>query len=265
MSRMTKLIRFVRHWHARTGVLAALFFMVLAITGGLLNHTERLQLDSKPVGTPWLMRWYGLKAFTPEHGYLSRHGYLASDGRRHVLNGRLLSDIADPLLGLAEANEVYYLATTTSIHIYDMGGQLIEKLSGAALPAPLINKIGSTDTDLLIETSQGTFKSKDGLNWEKHTAPPPRWSIPEPLPTDKKLKVSKFFAPTLPLERIVLDVHSGRIMGRHGPLVMDLAALVLLALSLSGIWIYLRGIRKVRQHKQQTLQDARKSRKINPL
>lgn len=263
MSHLTRAIRFVRHWHARVGVLAALFFIMLTITGLLLNHTERLQLDSKPVGTPWLMQWYGLKSLSPDHGYLSRQGYAASDGQRHVLNGKMLDEFAGPLLGLAEINEAYYLATTSSIHIYDMDGRLIEKLSGMALPAPFISRIGSADDDLLIETNQGTFKSKDGLSWEKHTGTPPRWSALEPLPADKKTKVSKLFAPTLPLERIVLDVHSGRILGRHGPLVMDLVALVLLALSLSGIWIYLRSIRKVRHHKQQILQDARKSQKIN--
>ncbi|MDP3677938.1 MAG: hypothetical protein Q8R23_02450, partial [Methylotenera sp.] len=56
--------------------------------------------------------------------------------------------------------------------------------------------------------------------------------------------LNKAFSPSLPLERIVLDLHSGRIFGRYGPLLMDVAALVLIVLSFSGVWIYLRTVRR---------------------
>ena len=41
-------------------------------------------------------------------------------------------------------------------------------------------------------------------------------------------------------ERIVLDLHSGRIAGDIGVLIMDLAALFLGYLALSGAWLYWR-------------------------
>ena len=44
----------------------------------------------------------------------------------------------------------------------------------------------------------------------------------------------------LTFERVLLDLHSGRIFGRAGPLVMDAAAVLFIALALTGFWMWLR-------------------------
>jgi uncharacterized iron-regulated membrane protein len=40
----------------------------------------------------------------------------------------------------------------------------------------------------------------------------------------------------LPLERVILDLHSGRIVGDWGVYVVDGAALLFLALVITGMW-----------------------------
>lgn len=40
-----------------------------------------------------------------------------------------------------------------------------------------------------------------------------------------------------------MDLHSGRIFGRWGPWAVDLVALVLIALGLSGTWMHWRAAR----------------------
>ena len=47
-------------WHRWVGLVAALFVIVLAVTGLALNHTEELQLDARHVRTAWLLDWYGI-------------------------------------------------------------------------------------------------------------------------------------------------------------------------------------------------------------
>ena len=37
---------------------------------------------------------------------------------------------------------------------------------------------------------------------------------------------------------VLLDLHSGRLFGAQGELVMDLAAICLLILAASGIWLF---------------------------
>ncbi len=44
----------------------------------------------------------------------------------------------------------------------------------------------------------------------------------------------------LPLERIILDLHSGRMFGTFGEYVMDIVALLFIFLALSGGWMWCR-------------------------
>jgi hypothetical protein len=53
----------------------------------------------------------------------------------------------------------------------------------------------------------------------------------------------------LKLERVILDLHSGRIFGQYGIYIMDAAAIALLWLSLSGVWVWSSRRRKMRQKK----------------
>jgi len=244
MSRLTRAIRFARHWHARAGVLAALFFLFLAFTGLALNHTDAFKLDRKKVDAGWLMQWYGLKSEAPTHGYLFESGYFIGDGERWVMDGRELSGVAGTVLGAVEIAGIRYIATAASLRLYQADGSLIDKLTGSALPALPIHKLGRRDETLVLDTAQGIYSSADGLTWESASSEGVVWAHPQVLPAKAAIDSAEYFAPSLPLERVLLDVHSGRILGRFGPFAMDLVALVLMALALSGIWIYLRSIRK---------------------
>ena len=250
MSQMTRLIRFVRHWHARAGFVSALFFMLLALTGLLLNHTDRLQLAHREIQSPWLMEWYGLKAEVPEQGYLTAHGYAICNAQDCMVNGQKLQGVSERLLGMIELQETYYLATKTSIHLYDKDLRKIERLTGSSLPETTIERIGHDHENLLVEGHGSVYSSRDGLTWESHAGHDAEWSVAVPLPGDKAEAARKALAPGLPLERVILDLHSGRIFGRFGPLLMDIAAIALIVLSFSGSWIYLRSIRTTHRNRQ---------------
>jgi len=42
----------------------------------------------------------------------------------------------------------------------------------------------------------------------------------------------------LPGERVILDIHSGRILGYVGVLLVDFMAILFLLLAMSGIWMW---------------------------
>jgi hypothetical protein len=145
---------------------------------------------------------------------------------------------------VVEFGGMRYLATSTTIRIYQPDGTLVDKMTSSALPSATLQRIGKVSGLLLLQTPQGVFSSADGLDWKPAEKLTVEWSRPQPLPPAIKAQIAGYFSPSLPLERILLDIHSGRILGRHGPLMMDLAAFALIVLSLSGVWIYLRSIRK---------------------
>ena len=244
MSHRTRAIRFVRHWHARVGVLAALFFLFLAGTGLALNHTDVLRLSQKQIASSWLMHWYGLHAQVPSQGYLFPKGYFASDREHWVMDGHVLAAVPQAVRGAVEAGGVRYLATADTLYLYQPDGSLVDKLTGSALPGASITRIGVLAGALAMETPQGIYTSEDALDWKPAAAEGVAWSAAQALPSDIQQQLTPFFSPNLPLERVLLDVHSGRILGRHGPLLMDLVAVVLSVLAISGVWIYLRSLRK---------------------
>lgn len=250
MSRLTRTIRFVRHWHARVGVLAAMFFLALVLTGVALNHMAAFGLGSRMVASSWLMHWYGLHAGVPTQGFAVGSGYFVSDSQRWVMDGQTLPAAAQPVVGAVEAGGLRYIATATALHLYQPDGRLLDKVDDAALPAVPIERIGVAGPRLVVQSRKSLFSTADGLSWQSAEQAPVAWAAAGPLPHDVRQRVEPLFAPALPLERVLLDIHSGRILGRYGPLMMDLAALVLGVLSLSGIWIYWRSWRKKHTRRQ---------------
>ena len=75
----------------------------------------------------------------------------------------------------------------------------------------------------------------------------PNWV--KPTQVSEKLKeqaVLAYRAQFLTLERIILDAHSGRILGLFGVLFMDAVAVLLILLSISGVYIWVRYARAKR-------------------
>ncbi len=255
-----RMMQLVRHWHARLGVLMAIFFLLLAFSGFALNHTDALGLAKRDVSTAWLMRWYGLKTLLPTRGYLFKDGYLAVSGERWVMDGQLLAvhEATQALVGAVTWGDMRAVATADSLYLYTPDGQLVDKLTGASLPnGPIKNLaviVSEVSPQLVLQTTQGDFLTKDGLAWQVLSAgklkasDQPVWADEQVLPDSLSASLNSLLAPSLPLERIVLDLHSGRIFGRYGSMVMDAAAIGLILLSLSGVWIYIRTTRRQKRH-----------------
>ena len=49
------------HWHRQLGLVVSIFVIILSISGILLNHTEKLNLDSSHIKSTLLLNWYGIK------------------------------------------------------------------------------------------------------------------------------------------------------------------------------------------------------------
>jgi len=244
-----RVMHFIRRWHARIGVLAAIFFVLLSISGVALNHTEALHLAKTPVQTAWLMRWYGLKPQIPTRGYVFKSAYFAASDERWVINGHDIALKEQTPVGAVAWGDVYAVATEDNLYLYLADGQLVDHVTAAMLPGMPIKALGLVDAEsnsrLVLKTATGDFASADGLDWQAlNTAKNVSWAKQQQLPVHLYGSLVKVFSPSLPLERIVLDIHSGRFFGGYGPLVMDAAAMLLLILSFSGVWIYLRSVRK---------------------
>jgi hypothetical protein len=234
------LLLFLRRWHARIGFTAVVFFLFLAVTGVVLNHFTDLGLDRRYVHAAWLARWYGLASESPRHAFRSGgHDLIAANGR-WLLDGRISGEEFPQPVGLVELPGMVVVASSTSLYIYGKDGALVDRLERSALPGVPVQAVGSGALHLVLRTAAGTFETSDALSWQPAPRDAIAWSTPAELSAPERQRYAKMLEPGISVQRLLLDLHSGRFAGRYGPLAVDLLAVFLAVLSLSGAWLFLK-------------------------
>ncbi len=238
----------LHRWHRRMGAVAGLFVLWLAASGIALNHSTDWGLDRMEIGAPWFIRLYGLHAVIPETGFRSANHWIIGTDSQTVIDGRPLSAALPRPLGLAVANDLLFAANASRIAVLDVRGRLVDTLQTSDLPVSNIHRIGQGNGAVVIaDENDHRFASRDGLNWMPYGGKV-NWAVSEPLPAPVRAQAAPYLRPQLPLERILLDAHSGRIIGPYGPLLVDAVGMVFILIALSGIWIYLRHRLRSNQH-----------------
>jgi hypothetical protein len=239
MSPKLRLLRTLRRWHSRVGFAAMLFFVLLAITGLVLNHSSALGLDARYVHASWLARWYGIRNELPRQAFRSAHHSLVAANGRWLLDGRITGEMLPSPVGLVELADILVVGAGAALYLYRTDGELLDRLENFALPGLPVQAIGANQGKLVVQTPAGNFTSADVLSWRPGPRQGVAWSRPAELSSDEGKLYAEKLAPGVAMQKLLLDLHSGRIIGRHGPLLFDLVAIVLAALSLSGAWLFL--------------------------
>jgi hypothetical protein len=238
-----RIARLLFRWHRLLGVMAALFILTLAISGVLLNHTSELGLDRRHVTSRPLLAWYGIKAPDSVPFYAVEGHYLSQWSDRLLLDDIDLGPQSGALRGVVASNNMFAAALDERLLLLLGDGQLVDILDvQTGLPTP-IQRIGlSSDGAVVLSTPNGLFIGHSELSrWEPGTPAAIQWSEqtspPELLRTAAE---TRYLGEGLPLERVIADLHSGRLFTRHGPWLMDLVALILIFSTLSGLWLWWR-------------------------
>jgi hypothetical protein len=253
-----KLLRSLYLWHRYIGLAAAAFVIVLSVTGLLLNHTEELGLDSIRVTSPAVLDWYGVRA--PDELLAYRAGTLTviEAGERIYLTQGELPDARGPLHGAVEYDGLVIVAMADQLWLLTPDGELVERLDATAGVPPDLLAIGRTgDGALAVRTVAGSFRADaDLLAWTATDAHGIDWATSIPPTAAQARAVERAWrGEGLPLERVMLDLHSGRILGNAGVYLMDGAALLFLVLAASGVWLWIKRRISARDHRRKLHQD----------
>lgn len=246
-----RLLRSLYIWHRYIGISTALFVIVLTVTGLVLNHTDELELDSSYIQSDLLLNWYGIDSPGGLTSYTSGPVSVTAVNDQVFWGNEPLSHVSVPLTGLLLYRDLVVIAAGGVLSLYTIDGELIEKLEHVAgVPAGIL-AIGITAQQLLAaKTAQGIYLTDDGmLEWGKAENPEVLWSVASPVPDELKEALQVIYRGTgLPVERVLLDLHSGRIFGRAGVYLVDAAAILFLLLAMSGVWLWTRRRASVKAH-----------------
>ena len=239
-------------WHRRLGLLLVLFIIMLAITGIMLNHTDSLQLNQKKISNSLLLNFYDIKPQKPPINYRSQqHNISQWDEQIYFDQKKLLNDKQE-LRGLVNWQNIIVMVLSRDVVLLSTDGEIIDRYALAQNSE--IEHIGIQQNHLIIKMlDQSIWQADDDiLNWQPIAPIQLNWSAPSPLNLKlKQILLEKYRGEGLPLERIVLDIHSGRIFGNFGVYLMDGVALIMLFLSLSGAWMW-------RQRRQKQLKKKKR-------
>lgn len=229
------------YWHRHIGFVISLFVIILSVTGILLNHTEDLELDSNYVQSELLLKWYGIK--NPNiTSYSVGKNWVSHATNKIYFNAKLIEENS-AMLGAVFTENFVAVATLNKIILLSHNGEKIETLDSTTGIPNNIKALGiNAKSQLFIKTNVAVHQSNnDVTEWRISNDKNITWAKTSPLPRDLKNSLNTLFrGKGLSKERVILDIHSGRILGKAGTLIMDLSALLLIILSLTGIWMYVK-------------------------
>jgi len=248
-----RLLRSLYIWHRYFGISAAVFVIVLSVSGLLLNHTEELQLDSSYIQSDVLLNWYGIHAPQGLTSFTSGTITITAVGDQIFWEDKHLPHVSAPLVGMLIYGDLVVIASGGSLNLYASDGELVEKLDQVAGVPDGILALGVTSQALLaVKTAQGVYLTNEGmLEWHRNNESDVLWSDTSPLPVELESGLQRSYRGIgLSAERVMLDLHSGRILGRAGVYLVDAAAIVFLLLAVSGVWLWARRQASIRAHRR---------------
>lgn len=248
-----KLLSSLFIWHRHIGLTSVLFVVLLTVTGLLLNHTENLALDTRHIQSDLLLDWYGVKAPEAMPVYTVGSSTVSEVGTQIYWNTTPLSQISPPLLGAVAAHGMVIIGADEQLLLLTPNGKLIERLDDASGTPAGIQFIGlNAAGDLIVRTARGIFQADSSiLKWRETADTSISWTAPEqPVPELRVALQEAYRGTGLTLERVLLDIHTGRILGSRGVYLVDAAALLFLVLAISGLWLWVRHQSNARKHRR---------------
>ena len=199
----------LRRLHRRVGVILLVFVLFLSLTGMALNHAGDLGLDRRYVSWSWLLDAYGMKAPAPYAGIVRLEPLVVvGDGRR--------------------------------VHVLLESGELVESIDlGASLPGS-IERVGRAGGRAVLQIGDALYRSDADVTlfepWPEGAPGEVSWSaaVEADTPGLEALQVS-WRGQGLTVDRVLLDLHSGRILVLPGRLLLDAVALAMILLSVTGL------------------------------
>lgn len=244
-SRLTPTQRWLSRTHRWLGAGSVVFVLLLSITGIALNHAGDLSLDRHYIRSPWLLEWYGVVVPPTEASFTAASHRISLIGERLYYDDNELTAGIPALVGAVSMPSFTAIATPTEVLLVTRDGTLVERVDTQAFLPGEVTAIGVAGAVLLLRGDDYLYESDENLLTFNpcldYDAADIQWPVPTAIPQDQlEILLGLYRGRGLSLERVILDLHSGKILTRAGPVLMDAVGVILIALSVIGLLMWSR-------------------------
>ncbi|WP_111655459.1 PepSY domain-containing protein [Isoalcanivorax indicus] len=226
-------------WHRWLGLALWLPILFLVITGVLIGVSDLRGWQHEPVQARLLSSLYGVPPDVPATGYRVGDHWLTQQGGRLRFNAEGVARCADTLVGAVRYQHLVAALCGETLILLDDEATLVEIMSGAPARGRRLGTDQAGHLVLTTGTGQHAFDDFSGA-WHDRTAEDAAWAHERPLPVALRDQLAQGAPlPGISRERVVLDLHSGRLFGRAGVWVVNAAAILMALLALTGAWTWL--------------------------
>ena len=226
-----------QQWHRLLGIVSALFVILLATTGILLNHTDALALHKRHIESPSLLSWYGFHLPDKSTSFQCDKIVVSQLNEQLYFNDKAIFVNPEKIIGSVYFGSMIVIADQYTLHLYTPKGELIENIEIPKQPTYI--GLSHNNQNLIVATRNGNFQTDTSLlQWQK-TDRSAEWANTIKIPQTLEQQLNRaYLGLGVSAERLLLDLHSGRFFGQYGVWFMDIVALAFCFLAMSGIFLW---------------------------
>jgi hypothetical protein len=210
-------MQMIARWHRRFAVFIAIWILVLAVSGVLINHANDWGLDSTPLPGFLQSSIYGIE--TDSEAQCAEKEFEGVDCSAVFARLKLA------------AGEV--LLSEYDLYLLDGAGRLVEKLTASHLGLDTLDAGLHHDARIYLRDSRTTVSTDLELLENEVLEPEARAAL-----SGHDWLVRGERNSTITWERLLLDLHAARFLGPLATTFSDLMAVLILILAVSGSWLY---------------------------
>ena len=189
-----------------------------------------------------ILSLYNISIPSQKESFLVDDIFISRFGDQLFMDNQPIIKSENPITGVTLSNQVLFIAFPNEMVLLTQEGELIERISSTAELPENIQKLGVSEDILYLKTPDQLWQSRDQAQaWELSDSNFNDWSNDVIMPDEQTKQIEMYFSGKgVSLEQFFLDLHNGNIIKNFGKWFLDLIAIFLLLLSISGIWIWLR-------------------------
>ncbi len=237
---------FFYNWHSRFGIIIAFFVIVLVMSGFALNHTEQLRLDDQYVQSEWLLNWYKIDIDRDPITFIVNNKTVTQLGQRLYLDTEEIKSEVTHLTGAVKLVDSLIISVDQELLLFDENDKAIEILASVDGVPSGMKRIGiDTDGLLVLDAAHGFYHvDLEEMKWREADKVKAQWSESTEPTQELLFKLKQLYrGKGLTSERVIQDIHSGRILGFWGVVIMDVIGFLLLLLAISGSYMWFKRTR----------------------